>query len=127
MGLEPDPPGEKPAQSVPQAPKQKKDPKGALSRDQIRTMIQLANLRIKKADAAKKERENREKDGLVVPLSQVQRFWAGQVRIVQSKLHAFPGLVIPELLTCEDYGAMYSVLEQAIHSVQVGLATEMPT
>lgn len=93
-------------------------------RDRVRRATEDAHLRIKRAEASRKERENRQAEGDVVELALVLELWARQIQMAKRRLHALPGKLAGQIVE-RSYDEVYAILERELQEVLEGFAADL--
>lgn len=98
---------------------------GSPATESLMQLIRKANLRIKHADAEKKELEVAAKRREMIPFDEARRFWAGQQATLHAAARAAPGAWATRLVQV-DYETAYRVVEDGFRALLEQMASEVP-
>lgn len=96
---------------------------GELSPEEIRALGAIAAVQVKQLEVRKRERLEREAEGELVALSEVQRWWTAQVSALTTALEALPGRVATEAAG-RPHEDVYAAVEREVTAMRERLASE---
>lgn len=91
--------------------------------EDLRALGALVNVQIKQLEVRKRERQEREAEGELVPLADVQRWWTSQIQALTTALEALPGRIATEAAG-RPYEEVYSAAEREVAVMRERLAVE---
>jgi len=86
-------------------------------------LTRLVNLKIKKLEAQKRERQEAEAERALVPLAEVQRAWGAQVQVLHARFRALPHLLAQRVVG-QPYDAVRDLLEAELHGTLEAIARD---